>query len=47
VLDERSTWTGVSGYAGHYFVENREPATTEVAGEVWFDRALKWRVQVN
>jgi hypothetical protein len=47
VLDTRSTWTGVTGYAGHTFVENREPAFTEIAGEVWIERALKWRVQVN
>ncbi len=47
VLDTASTWTGVSGYAAHMFVENREPAFTEIAGEVWIERALKWRVLVN
>lgn len=47
VLDTTSTWTGVNGYAAHMFVENREPAFTEIAGEVWIERALKWRVLVN
>lgn len=47
VLDTDATWAGVSGYAGHTFVENREPAPSEVAGEVWFERPLKWRVWVN
>jgi len=47
VWDTDATWASVSGYAGHTFVENREPAFTEIAGEVWIERALKWRVWVN
>jgi hypothetical protein len=47
VLDTDATWTGVTGYAGHTFVENRAPAFTEIAGEVWIERALTWRVWVN
>lgn len=47
VLDLPATWAGVSGYAGHTFVENRAPAFTEMAGEIWIERALQWRVWVN
>jgi hypothetical protein len=47
VWDTDATWAGVSGYAGHTFVENREPAFAEIAGEVLIERALKWRVYVN
>lgn len=47
VLDAEATWAGVSGYAANGFIENQAPAPTELAGEVWFERGLKWRVQVN
>jgi hypothetical protein len=47
VLDMAATWTGVVGYAAHGLIENRAPAFTEVAGEIWIERALQWRVQVN
>jgi hypothetical protein len=47
VLDTAGTWSGVSGYAGHTLVENRAPAFAEMAGEVWIERALQWRVWVN
>jgi hypothetical protein len=47
VWDTDSTWSSVVGYAGHAFIENREPAFTEIAGEVYIERALKWRVWVN
>jgi hypothetical protein len=47
VLDLPATWAGVSGYAGHTLVENRAPAFTEMAGEIWIERALQWRVWVN
>jgi hypothetical protein len=47
VLDTAATWAGVSGYASHEFVINRKPAFSEMAGEVWIERALLWRVQVN
>jgi hypothetical protein len=47
VWDTAATWAGVSGYAGHTLVENREPAITELGGEVYFERGLKWRVWVN
>jgi hypothetical protein len=47
VLDTAATWAGVSGYAGHEFVINRKPAFTEIGGEVWIERNLLWRVQVN
>jgi hypothetical protein len=47
VLDTPATWAGVSGYAGHTLVENRAPAFAEMAGEIWIERSLQWRVQVN
>jgi hypothetical protein len=47
VLDTRSTWTGVSGYDSHEFMINTKPAFTEIAGEVWIERSLQWRVRVN
>lgn len=47
VLDATATWSGVSGYAGHTFVENRAPAFAEIAGEIWIERSLQWRVWVN
>jgi hypothetical protein len=47
VWDNAATWASVVGYAAHQFVENREPAFTEIAGEVYIERALKWRVMVN
>lgn len=47
VLDTASTWSGVSGYAGHTLVDNRAPAFAEMAGEVWIERSLQWRVWVN
>jgi hypothetical protein len=47
VLDMPATWAGVSGYAGHTMIENRAPAFAEMAGEIWIERSLQWRVQVN
>jgi hypothetical protein len=47
VLDTPATWAGVSGYAGHTMIENRAPAFAEMAGEIWIERSLQWRVQVN
>lgn len=47
VLDTDATWAGISGIAGHTFVENGEPEPADIAGEVWFGRPLTWRVFVN
>jgi hypothetical protein len=47
VLDTAATWSGVSGYAAHEFVKNNKPGAAELAGEVWFERMLTWRVMVN
>jgi hypothetical protein len=47
VLDTPATWADVLGYAGHTLVENRAPAFAEMAGEIWIERSLQWRVQVN
>jgi hypothetical protein len=47
VLELPATWSGVSGYAGHTLVENRAPAFVEMAGEIWIERSVQWRVQVN
>jgi hypothetical protein len=47
VLDTPATWASVSGYAGHTLVENRAPSFGEMAGEIWIERSVQWRVQVN
>jgi hypothetical protein len=47
VLDLPATWASVSGYAAHTLVENRAPAFAEMAGEIWIERSVQWRVWVN
>jgi hypothetical protein len=47
VLDLPATWASVSGYAGHTLVENRAPVFAEMAGEIWIERSVQWRVWVN